>query len=109
MTFSPDFAGTTARPSENGVPDDGADSIRWPTRPGLAFNEHLRALHKAIGEGSRIRGYYAWSLLDSFEWTAGYSQRWGIVRVDFDTLARSPKASASWYASAAASNSVPAE
>ena len=73
------------------------------------LHEHLRALHKAIGEGSRIRGYYAWSLLDSFEWTAGYSQRWGIVRVDFDTLARSPKASASWYASAAASNSVPAE
>jgi beta-glucosidase len=95
--------------TENGVPDDVADSgnpMADQARTGFLY-EHLRALHKAIGEGSRIRGYCVWSLLDSFEWPAGYSQRWGLVRVD--SLARSPKASASWYASAAASNSVPAE
>ena len=97
--------------TENGVPDDAADSDN-PTadqaRVGF-LHQHLRTLHQAIGEGSRVRGYYAWSLLDNFEWTAGYSQRWGLVRVDFDTLARSPKTSASWYSATATSNSIPSE
>ena len=73
------------------------------------LQQHLRALHQAISEGCRVTGYYAWSLLDNFEWTAGYSQRWGLVRVDFDTLARSPKTSASWYSAAATSNGLAAE
>ena len=46
-------------------------------------------------KASRVKGYFAWSLLDNFEWTEGYRQRWGFVRVDFDALARSPKTSAS--------------
>jgi beta-glucosidase len=97
--------------TENGVPDDAADSDN-PTADQARvrfLHQHLRALHQAIGEGSRVRGYYAWSLLDNFEWTAGYSQRWGLVRVDFDTLARSPKTSASWYSATATSNSIPSE
>jgi beta-glucosidase len=73
------------------------------------LHQHLQALHQAIGEGSRVEGYYAWSLMDNFEWMAGYSQRWGLVRVDFDTLARSPKTSATWYSAAAASNGIPAD
>ena len=44
-----------------------------------------------------------------FEWAAGYSQRWGLVRVDFNTLARSPKTSASWYSAVARSNSIPGD
>ena len=55
------------------------------------LGRHLRALHQGIGEGCRVTGYHAWSLLDNFEWAAGYSQRWGLVRVDFNTLAHSPK------------------
>jgi beta-glucosidase len=63
-------------------------------------------VHQAIAGGCRITGYHAWSLLDNFEWSAGYTQRWGLVRVDFDTLQRTPKASASWYSTVARSNQV---
>ena len=79
-------------------------------RARVAFlHQHLQAVHQAIGQGSPIKGSYAWSLLDNFEWPAGYSQRWGLVHVDFETLVRSPKMSASWYSAAATSNSIPAE
>ena len=62
------------------------------------LREHLRAAHDAIAHGVDLRGYYAWSLLDNFEWSHGYSKRFGIVHVDFDTLARTPKSSARVYA-----------
>ena len=97
--------------TENGIPDDVADSSN-PTDDEarrVFLHQHLQAVHQAMGAGSRVKGYYAWSLLDNFEWTAGYSQRWGLVRVDFDSLARSPKASASWYSATATSNSIPSE
>jgi beta-glucosidase len=44
-----------------------------------------------------VRGYYVWSLLDNFEWARGYGQRFGIVRVDYDTHVRTPKDSYRWY------------
>ena len=44
-----------------------------------------------------MRGYFAWSLMDNFEWAYGYDKRFGIVRVDYDTQRRVPKASALWY------------
>ena len=58
---------------------------------------HLRALKDAIDEGVDVRGYYQWSLLDNFEWALGYDKRFGIVHVDFETLARTPRDSAHWY------------
>jgi beta-glucosidase len=58
---------------------------------------HLEALGRAIAEGSDVRRYYVWSLLDNFEWEEGYDQRFGIVHVDFATQARTPKASALFY------------
>ena len=54
--------------------------------------------------GADVRGYFVWSLLDNFEWGAGYSNRFGIVRVDYATQARTPKASARWYAARIASH-----
>ena len=57
---------------------------------------HLRALHQAIGEGVDVRGYFVWSLLDNFEWAEGYEQRFGLVRVDYDTQRRTPKESFGW-------------
>jgi beta-glucosidase len=59
--------------------------------------DHLRSAADAVEEGVRLGGYFAWSLLDNFEWEKGYGQRFGLVRVDYDTLRRTPKASADWY------------
>jgi beta-glucosidase len=56
------------------------------------------AMQEAISAGADVRGYFVWSLLDNFEWTSGYSQRFGLVYVDFPTQQRIPKASARWYA-----------
>jgi len=61
------------------------------------LRSHLRAAADAIASGVDLRGYYVWSLLDNFEWSEGYSKRFGIVHVDLDTLARTPKASALFY------------
>ncbi len=58
------------------------------------FSQWIR---KAMDEGIDVRGYYLWSLLDNWEWTAGYSMRFGLVHVDFDTQARIWKDSAYWY------------
>ncbi len=54
----------------------------------------------------RLEGYHLWSLLDNFEWAQGYTQRWGIVYVDFDSQQRIPKASATWYRDVIARNAV---
>jgi beta-glucosidase len=61
------------------------------------LNSHLRAAKEAIGTGVDLRGYFVWSLLDNFEWQSGFSKRFGIVRVDFETQQRVPKASAQFY------------
>jgi beta-glucosidase len=62
------------------------------------LDAHLRACHAAIAAGVPLRGYFAWSLMDNFEWTWGYSQRFGLVHVDFASQRRTPKDSALWYA-----------
>lgn len=48
-------------------------------------------------QGADVRGYFAWSLMDNFEWAYGYDKRFGIVRVDYDTQLRTLKDSAKWY------------
>jgi beta-glucosidase len=58
---------------------------------------HLEAVGQALADGSDVRRYYVWSLLDNFEWEDGYGQRFGIVHVDFETQERTPKASALFY------------
>ncbi|WP_431955763.1 GH1 family beta-glucosidase [Nocardia lijiangensis] len=58
---------------------------------------HLRAVARAIADGVDVRGYFAWSLLDNFEWAAGYSERFGLVHVDYDTQTRTPKESFHWF------------
>jgi beta-glucosidase len=64
---------------------------------------HLTALHQALAAGADVRGYFAWSLLDNFEWSHGYSKRFGIVHVDFETQKRTPKDSARFYTQVIAS------
>jgi len=68
----------------------------------------LEWIARARDEGADVRGYYLWSLMDNFEWAAGYSQRFGMVHVDWDTLERTPKRSAEWYRDVIRSRSVPA-
>ncbi|MGD9956671.1 MAG: GH1 family beta-glucosidase [Candidatus Nanopelagicales bacterium] len=70
------------------------------------LDAHLGACLDAIEAGSDLRGYFAWSLLDNFEWAWGYARRFGIVRVDYDTQERTPKDSAKRYAEIAATNSI---
>ncbi|MCL3862930.1 GH1 family beta-glucosidase [Actinotalea sp. K2] len=71
------------------------------------LEDHLRAVHAAIGAGADVRGYFAWSLLDNFEWAYGYAKRFGIVRVDYDTQQRTPKLSALRFAGIARSGQLP--
>lgn len=61
------------------------------------YQSHLQAVHEAVEQGVDVRGYFAWSLMDNFEWAEGYAKRFGIVYVDYDTLERTPKASALAY------------
>ena len=65
---------------------------------------HLQAVRDAIEQGADVRGYCAWSLLDNLEWAHGYSKRFGLIHVDFQTLQRTPKASAAYYAKVIASH-----
>jgi beta-glucosidase len=85
--------------TENGAayPDTRTNgSVADPSR--ISYLErHLGALRDAISEGVPVRGYFLWSLLDNFEWAFGFSRRFGIVYVDFDTLERVPKDSFLWY------------
>jgi beta-glucosidase len=61
------------------------------------LTQYLGAVARAIAEGVPIRGYFVWSLLDNFEWSYGYSKRFGLLYVDYPTLARIPKSSFYWY------------
>jgi beta-glucosidase len=61
------------------------------------LHRYLISLKKAYDEGVNIMGYFAWSLLDNFEWAYAYHERFGIVYVDFQTQKRIPKDSAYWY------------
>jgi beta-glucosidase len=76
--------------TENGMaspaPHEDPDRIAY-------LEAHLNAVLRAIGAGVPVAGYYVWSLLDNYEWALGYEKRFGLVHVDFDTLARTPKAS----------------
>ncbi|GLY20847.1 GH1 family beta-glucosidase [Micromonospora sp. NBRC 101691] len=58
---------------------------------------HLRAVRAAVDEGVDVRGYFVWSLLDNWEWAEGFTKRFGLVHVDVDTQARTPKSSYAWY------------
>ena len=87
--------------SENGLPFDDADG-KEKNLDDQARIEYVQSvlswLHKAIEEGVDVRGYYLWSLMDNFEWSAGYAARYGLYYTEYETLERIPKKSAKWYA-----------
>lgn len=86
----------------------GARRVRDPLRASY-LREHLRAVHAAIEAGCDIGGYFVWSLLDNLEWSLGYSKRFGVIHVDFETQTRTPKDSARYYARVVASHGAALE
>jgi beta-glucosidase len=108
--LSRDYPGVPLYVTENGAAfadEKGHDGeVHDPAR--IAYLDgHFRAAHRAIDAGVDLRGYFVWSLLDNFEWSFGYSKRFGLIHVDFDTLERTPKDSALWYAAVTRENSLP--
>jgi beta-glucosidase len=95
--------------TENGAAFDDVvspdGSIHDPDRRAYV-REHLQAVHAAIAAGVDVRGYFLWSLMDNFEWAWGFSKRFGIVHVDYETQQRTPKDSAFWYRDVIAANAV---
>jgi len=81
--------------TENGMAH--ADDLEGETIKDAAridyLQQHLDSVREAIADGVPVAGYYAWSLLDNYEWSFGYEKRFGLVHVDFDTLIRRPKTS----------------
>ena len=89
--------------TENGSawPDEvAADGVVHDAARTDYLHRHLQAVETAVAQGIDLRGYFAWSLLDNFEWGHGYSQRFGLVHVDYQTQVRTPKDSARAYAEA---------
>jgi beta-glucosidase len=98
-----DYPGMPLYITENGAAFTGiedVDRVRY-------LDSHLRSALAAIRQGVDLRGYFLWSLVDNFEWSEGYSKRFGIVHVDYDTQVRTPKTSAHWYSRVIAANALP--
>ncbi len=91
---------------EVSVDDDGRPRVHDPRRVAY-LHDHVAAVGAALDAGADVRGYIAWSLLDNFEWGWGYTKRFGIVRVDYETLERVWKDSAHWYRRLVTSGTLP--
>jgi beta-glucosidase len=70
------------------------------------LREYFTQARQAMSDGVDLRGYFVWSLLDNFEWSNGYSKRFGLIYVDYATQRRVLKDSAKWYAQVIARNGV---
>src|SRR5262249_52756394 len=94
------------------VTENGFSGLDWVGLDGAVHDpqridftqRYLRELERCIADGTHVRGYFYWSLLDNFEWADGYRQRFGLVHVDYKTQKRTPKDSARWYSRVIASN-----
>jgi beta-glucosidase len=86
--------------TENGAsystPPDGRGNVADEHRTNY-LRSHFAAAARAMKLGVPLAGYFVWSLLDNFEWSFGYAQRFGIIWVDFQTQKRTLKDSAKWY------------
>ena len=95
--------------TENGAafPDTTRDGGMVQDEDRRSYLErHLIEAAMAIGDGVPLRGYFAWTLLDNFEWSLGYSRRFGLIHVDHATQQRTPKASGHWYRDVIARNGI---
>jgi len=95
--------------TENGAafPDEVGPDGQVDDQDRLSYiKRHLEMTHKAIQIGVPVKGYFAWSFLDNFEWAFGYTKRFGIVYVDYETQKRIPKSSAKWYRDVTQKNEI---
>ena len=95
--------------TENGCSADDrvtADGHVYDTDRVMYLRNHLALAHRAVAEGWPLKGYFLWSLMDNFEWADGYTKRFGIYYVNFETLDRIPKLSAEFYRETIARRSV---
>ncbi|MEV0729871.1 GH1 family beta-glucosidase [Polymorphospora sp. NPDC050346] len=110
LRFRRDYGDLPVYVTENGAafPDEVGPDGRVADPDRVAYlRAHLAAAHEAIAAGVDLRGYFVWSLLDNFEWAYGYSKRFGIVHVDYDTQVRTLKDSAHWYRDVIAAGGLP--
>jgi beta-glucosidase len=90
-----------------GAADDPApDGVVYDTDRIMFLRSYLTQLQRATSEGVPVRGYFHWSLMDNFEWSDGFGTRFGLIRVDYATLKRTPKLSASFFSAVVAENQV---
>jgi beta-glucosidase len=104
-----EYGPTSIVVTENGCSfgDAPGDDGRVRDERRIVFlRDHLAAAHDAVRAGVPLDGYFAWSLMDNFEWARGYRQRFGLVWVDFETQQRIPKDSAGWYRAVVAANGL---
>jgi beta-glucosidase len=105
-----DYRPTALLVTENGASygtgPDASGRIRDVSRQRY-LHDHFLAARRAIDRGVPLRGYFVWSLLDNFEWDWGYSQRFGLVWVDYETQRRTLKDSALWFRGVVTDNAVP--
>jgi beta-glucosidase len=113
LALHAEFPGQPLMITENGAAfddevshDDGVARVHDPQRVDY-LQRHFTAAHRALSAGVDLRGYQVWSLLDNFEWGYGYSKRFGIIRVDYDTQQRILKDSALWYQELIATRAIP--
>jgi beta-glucosidase len=95
--------------TENGCSADdkvAADGHIYDTDRVMYLRQNLAQAQRAVAEGWPLTGYFVWSLMDNFEWLDGYTKRFGIYYVDFETLKRTPKLSAEFYRETIAHNAV---
>lgn len=93
--------------TENGLPQDDGEGREknLDDQERIDYvSKVLSSLHEAMEDGIHVEGYYMWSLLDNFEWSAGYAARYGLYYTDYKTLERIPKKSAGWYRQVIADN-----
>lgn len=112
--WSPRLLHAIWKPKEIYVTENGcagadvvaADGQVYDTDRVMYLRNGLAQLQRAIADGVPVKGNFAWSTMDNFEWTDGYGTRFGLIHVDFKTLKRTPKASAWWFREAAKRNAV---
>jgi beta-glucosidase len=93
--------------TENGVPVPDVmsnDGHVHDERRIRYLRDHLAQVHRAIQSGVDVKGYYVWSFADNFEWNLGYGPRFGLIRVDYETLNRTIKDSGRWFAKVISEN-----